>query len=194
MEIWIVSAVVILGVVAYFALFLIVEFVLTRSRLGSREQGNKDRMSLFFFFICPFFGMVLWMAAVNHKVVHANPSWPQWIAGVAIGLLGFAVRIIGKRTLGRFYTVRVQLQEGHEVVDRGVYGLIRHPLYLGIILEWMAPPLILGSPAGFLFTTIWMVIGVLQRIPREEALLVEGLGEKYRAYMGRTKRLIPGVW
>jgi protein-S-isoprenylcysteine O-methyltransferase Ste14 len=52
----------------------------------------------------------------------------------------------------------------------------------------------MGSPAGFLFTSLWIIVGVLQRIPREEALMVEGLGEKYRAYMGRTKRLIPGVW
>ena len=62
------------------------------------------------------------------------------------------------------------------------------------MLEWMAPPLILGSPAGFLFVTLPILVGVLVRIPREEELLVEGLGEKYRSYMGRTKRLIPGVW
>jgi protein-S-isoprenylcysteine O-methyltransferase Ste14 len=178
----------------YFLLFFLVELVFTRSRLGRKDQGNRDRLSALFFFVCPFFGMVLWMAAINHKLVSANPTWPQWILGYAIGLAGFAVRIIAKRTLGRFFTVRVQLQENHEVVDTGLYGLIRHPLYLGIILEWIAPPLILGSPAGFLFVTIWMVIGVLNRIPREETLLVEGLGEKYRAYMGRTKRLVPGVW
>ncbi|HYQ88507.1 MAG TPA: isoprenylcysteine carboxylmethyltransferase family protein, partial [Candidatus Binatia bacterium] len=64
----------------------------------------------------------------------------------------------------------------------------------GIILEWIAPPLILGSPAGFLFVTIWMLAGVLQRIPREEALLLEGLGQSYRDYMRRTRRLVPGVW
>ncbi len=178
----------------YFALFLIVEFVITRFRFGSKGQGDRDRLSLLFFFIAPFLGMFLWMTAVTRGLVPANPTWPQWIVGYALGLAGFAVRIIAKRALGRFYTVRVQLQEDHEVVATGIYGAVRHPLYLGIILEWMAPPLILGSPAGFLFTTIWMVIGVLQRIPREEKLLVEGLGEKYRAYMGRTKRLIPGVW
>jgi len=54
--------------------------------------------------------------------------------------------------------------------------------------------LILGSPAGFLFVTLPILVGVLLRIPREEDLLVEGFGEKYRSYMGRTKRLIPGVW
>jgi len=179
---------------AYFALFLLVEFVMTRSPMGSKERGNQDHWSLVFFFICPFVGMFCWMYCVRAGWVWARPSWPLWILGFAVGILGFAIRIIAKRTLGRFYTVRVQMQQDHEVVDRGIYGMIRHPLYLGLILEWMAPPLILGSPAGFLFTTIWMVVGVLQRVPREEKLLTDGLGEKYRAYMGRTKRLIPGVW
>ena len=178
----------------YFFLFLFVEFIFTRSRLGSKERGNQDHWSLFFFFICPFVGMFCWMFALKAGWVKAWPSWPLWIAGWVIGLSGFALRIIAKRTLGRFYTVRVQIQEGHDLVDTGIYGTIRHPLYLGIILEWIAPPLILGSPAGFLFTTMWMVIGALQRIPREESLLIDGLGDNYRAYMGRTKRLIPGVW
>jgi protein-S-isoprenylcysteine O-methyltransferase Ste14 len=179
---------------AYFALFLLVEFVFTRFRLGSKGQGNRDRLSFLFFGIAPFFGMFLWRAAINHGLVPATPTWPQWILGMALGLAGFAVRMIAKRTLGRFFTVRVQLQDHHEVVDTGIYGAVRHPLYLGFILEWLAPPLILGSPAGFLFTTLWIVIGVLHRIPHEEALLTEGLGDEYRAYMGRTKRLIPGVW
>ncbi|HEU4764338.1 MAG TPA: isoprenylcysteine carboxylmethyltransferase family protein [Candidatus Eisenbacteria bacterium] len=179
---------------AYFAAFVLVEFVLTRFRLGTGERGNRDRLSALFFLFVPFAGMFLWMFCINAHLVGAHPSWPLWILGVAVGLCGFAVRLIAKRTLGRFYTVRVQLQDQHEIVSTGIYRTVRHPLYLGYVLEWAAPPLILGSPAGFLFVTLPILLGVLQRIPREEALLVEGLGESYRAYMARTKRLIPGVW
>jgi protein-S-isoprenylcysteine O-methyltransferase Ste14 len=179
----------------YFVLFLLVEFVFTRFRLGGGAKASKeDRRSFLFFFVAPFVGMFVWMTLLARDVVPANPSWPQWILGVAVGLTGFAVRIIAKRTLGRFFTVRLQLEKDHEIVDQGIYAAVRHPLYLGFILEWMAPPLILGSPAGFLFVTLPIVAGVLLRIPREEALLTEGFGEKYRSYMGRTKRLIPGVW
>lgn len=185
---------VLLSLYGYFALFLLVEFVFTRYRLGSKSQGNRDRFSFLFFGAAPSVGMFLWMAGIRRGFVPASPSWPQWILAFALGLAGFAIRIIAKRALGRFFTVRVQLQEDHQIVDTGVYGVLRHPLYLGLILEWLAPPLILGSPAGFLFTSLWIVIGVLQRIPHEEKLLLEGLGEKYRDYMGRTKRLIPGVW
>lgn len=178
----------------YFVLFLLVEFGLTRFRLGSGERGNRDRLTFVFFLILPFIGMYSWMYCIKANLVSANPSWPLWGLGVAAGLSGFAIRIAAKRTLGRFFTVRVQLQEGHDVVDTGLYGLVRHPLYLGFILEWIAPPLILGSPMGFLFTTLPILVGVLQRIPNEERLLLEGLGEQYRAYMARTKRLVPGVW
>lgn len=178
----------------YFALFIFVEFVLTRFRLGSGKGGDRDRLSLIFFFIAPTVGMFLWMYGINTKLFPANPSWPAWCIGVAVGTCGFVVRIVAKRTLGRFFTVRVQLQEGHEVVDSGIYAVVRHPLYLAFLLEWVAPPMILGSPVGFLFTVLPILVGILQRIPREEALLVEGLGEKYRSYMARTKRLIPGVW
>jgi protein-S-isoprenylcysteine O-methyltransferase Ste14 len=185
---------IILSFNAYFAAFLLVEFVFTKYRAGAREKGDRDRRSFLFFGIVPFLGMFLWMAAINRGWVSAHPTWLLWGLGWAIGILGFAIRVTAKRTLGRFFTVRVQLQEEHKVIDAGLYRLVRHPLYLGFILEWVAPPFILGSPAGLLFTTLWIVVGVLQRIPREEELLVEGLGENYRAYMGRTKRLVPGVW
>ena len=178
----------------YFVLFLLVEFVITRFRLGAGERGNRDRLSIAFFVLVPFVGMFLWMFAINARLVAANPSWPLWGLGVAAGLSGFAIRVTAKKALGRFFTVRVQLQEGHELIDTGLYGIVRHPLYLGFVLEWVAPPLLLGSPAGFLFTTLPILAGVIQRIPQEEGLLLEGLGDRYRAYMARTKRLVPGLW
>src|SRR5262245_34421659 len=99
----------------YFAAFLAVEFLLTRFRLGSSERGNRDRLSIAFFLIIPFFGMFAWMHLINARIVGANPSWPMWGAGIAAGLLGFTIRVVAKRALGRFFTVRVQLQEQHEV-------------------------------------------------------------------------------
>lgn len=144
----------ILSFFVYFALFLLVEFVFTRYRRGDSAKGNKDPLTFLLFGILPSMGMFAWMFSVNHGLVPAHPTWAIWILGWVVGLTGFAIRIVAKRTLGRFFTVRVQLQEDHQVVDTGIYGLLRHPLYLGVILEWMAPPLILGSPAGFLFTSL----------------------------------------
>jgi len=178
----------------YFVAFFLFEFVLTRFRLGSAGKGDKDPLTLVFFFIAPTVGMFVWISSINRHAIPAHPTWLLWGIGVICGLLGFAVRSIGKRTLGRQFTVRVQIQDQHDLVDHGIYGVIRHPLYTGALLEWMAPPFLLGSPPGFLFLTLPVLIGVLQRIPREERLLLEAFGERYRAYMGRTKRLVPGVW
>jgi protein-S-isoprenylcysteine O-methyltransferase Ste14 len=176
----------------YMAAFVLVERVLTRSSLGSKERGDRDPLTVSFF-ILPAVGIFLWMSLL-HRGFPPHPTWALYGAGIVIGILGMTIRVIGKRTLGQFFTVRVQLQEDHRIIDQGIYAKVRHPLYAGFILEWMAPPLILGSPIGFLFTTLPITIALLARIPREEALLTEAFGERYREYMRRTKRLIPGVW
>jgi protein-S-isoprenylcysteine O-methyltransferase Ste14 len=178
----------------YFPLFLLVEHGLTRSPSGDRSRGDRDRLTFALFFVLPVIGVWLWIFSLRRGLIPYEPTWIHWGAGVVLGLAGFAVRIVGKRTLGRFFSIRVQVQEGHDLVDQGIYARIRHPLYAGFLLEWCAPPLLLGSPVGLLFVTLPMLLAVLRRIPREEALLIGALGDRYRDYMRRTKRLIPSVW
>jgi protein-S-isoprenylcysteine O-methyltransferase Ste14 len=179
---------------AFFAAFAVVERLLTRSSLGSRSRGDRDPFTFLLFFVLPPIGIWIWMALLHKGVVPYRPTWLLWAIGVAFALAGFGVRIAGKRTLGRFFTIRVQLQEGHELVQEGMYASIRHPLYTGFLLAWCAPPFLFGSPIGLCFVTLPMLFAVVRRIPREEALLVEAFGDRYRDYMGRTNRLIPGVW
>src|SRR6266550_114018 len=97
----------------YFTLFLLVEFVFTKYSPGEKAKGNRDPLSFLFFGFVPFAGIFLWMRALNQGWIAAHPSWGLWALGWAIGLCGFAIRIAAKRALGRFFTVRVQLQEGH---------------------------------------------------------------------------------
>ena len=176
----------------YLVAFWLVERVLTRFTFGSTSRGDRDPLTPLFFVI-PALGIFAWMF-LQHRVLPPHPTWWSYAAGVLVGVAGMTVRILGKRTLGRMFTVRVQLQEDHKIVDTGMYARVRHPLYSGFILEWMAPPLILGSPVGFLLLTLPLAVVVLLRIPREEALMTEAFGDQYRAYMARTKRLIPGIW
>ena len=177
---------------AYMILFILVERVLTRGSFGSSARGDRDPLTALFFILTTV-GIFVWMF-ILHQWLPPHPTWILYAVGILIGGTGMAIRVIGKKTLGKFFTVRVQLQEDHRIVDRGIYARLRHPLYLGFILVWMGPPLLLGSPIGFLFTTVPLAAVVLARIPREEALLTEAFGDGYRDYMRRTKRLIPGVW
>jgi protein-S-isoprenylcysteine O-methyltransferase Ste14 len=178
----------------YFPLFLVVEHVITRSPSGDRSRGDHDGLTFVLFFVLPTIGVWLWIFALRRGVVAYHPTWIHWGLGVAAAGAGFAIRILGKRALGRFFTIRVQVQERHELVDGGLYARIRHPLYTGFLLEWCAPPFLLGSPVGLLLVTLPMLLAVLRRIPREEAMMIEAFGDRYRDYMRRTKRLIPHVW
>jgi protein-S-isoprenylcysteine O-methyltransferase Ste14 len=182
----------ILSFYGFLAAFAAAEWLATRFTFGARARGDRDPTTLFFLFF-PAVGMFLWLQLVSGTPA-IRPNWESWAWGVVAGAAGIAIRVSGKRTLGRFFTVRVQIQEGHRLVREGLYATIRHPLYTGLIVLWAAPPLLLGSPLGFLFLTVPIIVLVLRRIPREEALLLETFGEEYRAYMADTKRLIPGVW
>ena len=87
----------------------------------------------------------------------------------------------------------VEVQENQKVIDTGLYGVVRHPMYLATLLMFLPLPLILGSFWGLLPFALYPVIIVI-RILNEEKVLSEGLAG-YDAYRGRVKyRLIPFVW
>jgi protein-S-isoprenylcysteine O-methyltransferase Ste14 len=89
--------------------------------------------------------------------------------------------------------VRVQKERGQYVVSTGVYGFVRHPMYLGAILMLLGAPLMLGSCFGILAALAFTLL-LAARIKGEEAMLVREL-EGYDDYMLRVRyRLIPGIW
>lgn len=89
--------------------------------------------------------------------------------------------------------MRIQSERGQKVVSTGVYGWIRHPLYLGGILLFLGGPLLLGSIYGFIVGLL-MSLSLVLRIIGEEKMLTEEL-EGYADYKKKVRyRLIPHVW
>jgi len=87
----------------------------------------------------------------------------------------------------------VQVQEGQKVVNTGLYGLVRHPMYSATLLLFLSMPLVLGSVYAFLIFLAYPFI-IAKRIRHEEALLEKEL-DGYREYRQKVKyRLIPFVW
>lgn len=87
----------------------------------------------------------------------------------------------------------VEVQEDQRVIDTGLYGIVRHPMYTSTILLFLAMPLVLGSWASFLVMLIYPVI-IVYRIRNEEAVLEQGL-EGYAEYKKKVKyRLFPFIW
>jgi len=114
------------------------------------------------------------------------------MAGVVLMLAGIALRWYAIAVLGRSFTVTVLTQTGQRVMDRGPYRFVRHPSYAGSLLTIIGVLLADANPVSFL-ALIPAVLAYAYRIRVEESVLSRDLGEPYRAYMRRTRRLIPFV-
>lgn len=119
---------------------------------------------------------------------------PVWLVVMAAVLQLIAYGFYAEVMRENAYLSRtVEVQENQKVVDTGLYGIIRHPMYSATILLYLAMPLVLGSWISFLVMLLYPVI-IVFRICNEEKVLEQGL-EGYCEYKQRVKyRLIPFVW
>ncbi len=114
--------------------------------------------------------------------------------GFILFLGGLALRWYSIGYLGRFFTVDVSISAEHKLIDSGPYRYIRHPSYTGALFVLVGLGFCFGNWLSIFFLTVPIVCAFLWRIRIEESALTEALGEDYRAYMQRTKRLIPFVY
>ena len=95
--------------------------------------------------------------------------------------------------LGHRFSGLVAIQRGHRLVTEGVYGVIRHPSYLGLLISALGWALAFRSGVGVLLTAL-LIPPLVARIGAEERLLRTQFGGEYDAYSSRTSRLIPGIY
>ena len=116
----------------------------------------------------------------------------RWM-GVGLFVLGSAVRLWPVFVLGDRFSGLAAIQRKHSLVTHGIYGWIRHPSYLGLIVGSLGWALAFRSGVGVILV-IFMVPALLARIKSEERLLHDHFGEEYDAYRARTSRLIPRLY
>jgi protein-S-isoprenylcysteine O-methyltransferase Ste14 len=116
----------------------------------------------------------------------------RWL-GVVLFAAGGAVRLWPVFVLGRRFSGLVAIQPGHTLVTTGIYSVIRHPSYLGLLLSSLGWGLAFRSGVGVLLAMLNLV-PVVGRIRAEEVQLRSQFGAEYDAYRGRTSRLIPGLY
>jgi protein-S-isoprenylcysteine O-methyltransferase Ste14 len=116
----------------------------------------------------------------------------RWL-GVVLFAAGGALRIWPVFVLGRRFSGLVAIQPGHALVTSGIYSVIRHPSYLGMLVNSLGWGLAFRSGVGVLLTAL-LIPPVLARIGVEEALLRTQFGDEYGEYCARTSRLIPGFY
>ena len=116
----------------------------------------------------------------------------RWL-GVVLFAAGGALRLWPVFVLGRRFSGLVAIQPGHTLVTSGIYGVIRHPSYLGLLVNSLGWGLAFRSGVGVLLPAL-LIPPLLARIRAEERLLRAQFGAEYDAYRARTSRLIPGLY
>jgi protein-S-isoprenylcysteine O-methyltransferase Ste14 len=116
----------------------------------------------------------------------------RWL-GVVLFAVGGALRLWPVFVLGPRFSGLVAIQPGHALVTDGVYSIIRHPSYLGLLVNSLGWALAFRSGVGVLLTVV-LALPLLVRIHAEEELLGAQFGVEYEDYRARTSRLIPGLY
>ncbi|MGA7463583.1 MAG: isoprenylcysteine carboxylmethyltransferase family protein [Candidatus Korobacteraceae bacterium] len=162
-------------------------------RPGSGGESRTDMAILMGLKVCFLASIILSALNVRFGWTPRLPQWSEVCGGIL--LLGgsfFMLRAFADNTYAS-QLIRIQSERGQHVVDTGVYGMVRHPMYLGGTLMFVGAPLLLGSICGLL-AALAAVGFLILRIFGEEKLLARDL-EGYQAYRENVRyRLVPHVW
>lgn len=159
-------------------------------RLSNRENLEEQRYVVALsalMFVASFV-----VAGLNYRYGwHSLPDVVVWMAAVVF-LIAYALYAEVMRE-NAYLSRTVEIQQGQRLVDSGLYGIVRHPMYTATVLLFLSMPLILGSILSFVIMLVYIPLIAL-RIVSEERLLKQGL-PGYKEYTQRVKyRLIPHVW
>jgi protein-S-isoprenylcysteine O-methyltransferase Ste14 len=163
---------------------------------GNLSKGEReDRANRW---VLAVFGVLGLLSAYLPAYTDARDIWTidgetlRWI-GVALFAAGGVLRLWPVFVLGRRFSGLVAIQPGHTLVTDGIYKVIRHPSYLGLLAGSFGWALAFRSGIGLVLAAL-MIVPTIGRIRSEEALLREQFGEEYDAFCARTSRLIPGIY
>ena len=163
---------------------------LLQKRLNAKEE-EKDQKT-----VVKLSGLLFFVAFVV-----AGLNWrfgwcvlPDWCVWAATGLFLVCYLLYAEVLRENTYLSRtIEVQENQKVIDTGLYGIVRHPMYMATTVLFLAMPLVLASPVSFLIMLLYIPL-IAKRIKNEEMVLEEGL-EGYKEYKQRVKyKVIPFIW
>jgi protein-S-isoprenylcysteine O-methyltransferase Ste14 len=119
---------------------------------------------------------------------------PRWVVVLAAAIFVVGYIMYAEVLRENAYLSRtIEVQENQKVIDTGLYGVVRHPMYSATLLLFLSMPLVLGSVYSFVIFVLYPLI-IAKRIKSEEAFLIKEL-DGYKEYMQKVKyRLIPFIW
>ena len=163
---------------------------LLKKRLNAKE--NEDEQKTVILLSGIMFLAAFVVAGLNHRF-----GWivmPRWTAIAAACVFLAAYLMYAEVLRENVYLSRtVEVQEHQKVIDTGLYGIVRHPMYAATVFLFLSMGLVLGSPISFVILLFYLPI-IAKRIRNEEAVLAQGL-DGYQAYKEKVRyKVIPFIW
>lgn len=163
---------------------------LLRKRLNAKEKESEQKS------VVALSG-IMFVAAFVVAGLNYRYEWvvmPVWAVWSAAALFLFSYLMYAEVLRENAYLSRIiEVQEGQRVIDTGLYGIVRHPMYSATVLLFLSMPLVLGSIPSFVIMLVYIPL-IVKRIKNEETVLLDGL-DGYDAYCKKVKyRLLPLVW
>ena len=163
---------------------------LLRKRLNAKEEEKEQRT------VVKLSGL-LFVAAFVVAGLNWRFGWcvlPDWAVWVSAGLFLICYLLYAEVLRENTYLSRtIEVQENQKVIDTGLYGVVRHPMYMATTVLFLAMPLVLASPLSFLILLFYIPL-IAKRITNEEKVLEDGL-EGYKEYKQKVKyKVIPFIW
>ena len=164
-----------------------------QEKMSEQNVSTQEKVILFLLLI----GMMIlpliysasnWLDFANYSL----PAWAGWL-GVALLLGALFVFWRAHADLGLNWSPSLEIREKHELITKGIYGSIRHPMYASQWLWVIAQPLLLQNWIAGLVNLLIFIPFYILRVQAEEKMMIDKFGEGYRAYMKRTGGVIPKV-
>ena len=163
---------------------------LLKKRLNAKEEQSEQKEVIALsglMFLAAFI-----LAGFSFRFGWLRLPFTVSIAGAVIFLVSYALYAEVLRE-NAYLSRTIEVQEGQKVVDAGLYGIVRHPMYAVTVFLFLSMPLVLGSLISFFIMLLYIPI-IVKRIKNEEEVLKEGL-PGYTEYMEKIKyRLVPFIW
>ncbi|MBP3871610.1 MAG: isoprenylcysteine carboxylmethyltransferase family protein [Faecalicoccus sp.] len=187
---WILMAILFIPMFIAGIIMMIYNPELLKKRLNAKEEQNDQKTVI-------ALSGIMFLAAFITAGLNYRFNWmhfPKWVVYLGIVLFLASYAMFGEVLRENTYLSRtVEVQENQKVVDTGLYGIIRHPMYSATLILFLSMGLVLNSPISFLILLTYIPI-IAKRIENEEEVLEKGL-EGYKEYKQKVKyKVIPLIW
>ena len=175
--------------------FLAVAFVERVTQSCTAQTTDRGELKMVWSLYAIYVSYTIIMAGSAVEACWLRPGlhvgWS--VLGLALYLASVLLRKVSIRTLGRFWSLQVEIRAEHRLIREGPYRYVRHPIYTAIVMEVVAIPLAVNAWFTLIFACLVNVPLVLLRMRFEEQALVEKLGDEYRRYQQEVGALFPRI-